>query len=904
MSGSAVTTEGEAGRSSARLLAAEARVAELEAEGRADRVSVEDAVRATEQRLAGVLESLPDAFVSFDAELRYTYVNAAAERLQSARREDLLGKDVRAVYPDAESYKTIALYERLLREGGDVTATSHHAGFDRWVEVRAFRTPEGVSVFFKDVTPQVKAERALRESEQRFRLALHNAPVSVAVLDRSLRYVWAYNQRSIRSEQVVGRRDADLFRPAEAARLTASARRVLEEGVELRDQLWLERPNGPMYVDVCWEPIRDEHGEVVGVACATIDLTERKHAETALRRHELVVQQTLDAILFVRRSDGRILDANPAALAAYGCGREELLALSVAELRAPETRAAVEAELREAGLRGVLFETVHVRRDGTPFPVEVSWRVASEDTLVGVVRDISARRDAEARARAERERAERRAAELDAVFNSLAEPVVVTDARGAILRVNPAHRRLFTAPDPSRLAEAEESVRRLAFQPIDDGGPTSSPGARALAGEIVSGVLQRIAGPDGAPVDLSVSAAPIRTREGVVGMVCTFTDVTARVRAEEALKEADRRKDEFLAVLSHELRNPLAPITSSLHVLDRAPHDSPPARRARAVLARQVAHLSALVGDLLDVTRIGSNKVRLAKERLDLVEIARRAVEDARSLFDRAGVDLALVTPEAPLVVLADRTRVAQVVGNLLHNSAKFTPRGGATRVVLEADGAEAVVRVVDDGVGMDASALARVFQPFVQADQTIERSEGGLGLGLALVKGLVELHGGHVEARSEGVGRGAELVVRLPLEGGPAVLPAEAAPRVRTAPRRVLVIEDNQDAADTLRASLELAGHEVEIAYEGAEGVAKARALVPDLVLCDLGLPGLDGYEVAAALRADPALARTALVALSGYALPEDRERAARAGFDRHLAKPTNLDALEDVLADLPLRR
>jgi len=368
--------------------------------------------------------------------------------------------------------------------------------------------------------------------------------------------------------------------------------------------------------------------------------------------------------------------------------------------------------------------------------------------------------------------------------------------------------------------------------------------------------------------------------------------------ANEALLDADRRKDEFLAVLSHELRNPLAPIRSSLYVLERAGTGDDRGRRAMAVIERQARQLSRLVDDLLDVTRVVRGKIRLRTERADLAELVRSAVEDHRGLFARAGVELAY-DPGSPVFVDADASRLAQVVGNLLQNAAKFTPRDGRVRVEVRA-GERAEIRVTDTGAGMTAETLARIFEPFMQADTTLDRSRGGLGLGLALAKGLAELHGGGIRAHSEGPGLGAEFVVWIPVARPRA---PEPAPVRAAAPgaRRVLVVEDNVDAAQSLRDALELDGHEVAVAGTGPEGLAMARGFAPQVLLCDLGLPGMDGFDVARAFRADGALSGTYLVALSGYAGPEDLRRSREAGFDRHLAKPPTVERLEEVLAEAP---
>jgi len=383
-------------------------------------------------------------------------------------------------------------------------------------------------------------------------------------------------------------------------------------------------------------------------------------------------------------------------------------------------------------------------------------------------------------------------------------------------------------------------------------------------------------------------------------------DATDRVLAEEALREANRQleeadqhKNEFIGMLSHELRNPLAPIKNSLYVLEHAIPGGDQARQAQAIINRQVDQLSRLVDDLLDVTRIARNKIQLQRRHLELNELLRRSLEDHRTIFERAAVRLDFEPASVPLFVHVDRNRMAQIVGNLLQNAAKFTPRGGTVKVRLAPapDGRMGSFRISDNGLGMTPEMLARLFQPFAQADTSLDRSKGGLGLGLALVKGLIELHGGSVMAFSEGLGQGTEFVVCLPLDHQE----MEQSGRHRTVMtgcrRRVLIIEDNVDAADSLRDVLRCGEHEVEVAYNGPDGLAKARVFRPDTVLCDIGLPVMDGYEVARAIRADEALKDVLLVAVSGYTLPQDLERATAAGFEHHLSKPPSLEKLAELL-------
>jgi PAS domain S-box-containing protein len=463
------------------------------------------------------------------------------------------------------------------------------------------------------------------------------------------------------------------------------------------------------------------------------------------------------------------------------------------------------------------------------------------------------------------------------------------DTAGRVRYVNAALRASGLSPEQAVGKTAEE---------LGLVGATPAWGdalARACAGEVAKCELTAV-GAHG-PRHFEALLIPEPGDGGVASVLAVARDVTDRVQAEEAVREADRRKSEFLAMLSHELRNPLAPIRNALFILGRAAPGGEQAGRALAVIDRQIGQLAHLVDDLLDLTRIERNRMLLQRQRLELNELVRRTAEDHRSTFDTAGVELAIRTGPEALFVEGDPARLAQVVANLLHNAAKFTPRGGSATVeVARADGQRARIRVSDTGMGMTPETLARVFQPFAQEDSGLARAKGGLGLGLALVKGLVDSHGGEVAAASEGPGRGATLEVLLPLGEQTAVAAAGRGegPRRR---RRILIVEDNVDAATTLREVLELEGHAVSVAHGGHEGVARVREERPEIVLCDIGLPGMDGYEVARRIRSDPALRDVHLVAVSGYALPEDVQRATSAGFELHLSKPPSLDRLEQAI-------
>jgi CheY-like chemotaxis protein/two-component sensor histidine kinase len=390
----------------------------------------------------------------------------------------------------------------------------------------------------------------------------------------------------------------------------------------------------------------------------------------------------------------------------------------------------------------------------------------------------------------------------------------------------------------------------------------------------------------------------VRDDDGnIVRWFGTCTDIHDQKLAEESLREADRRKDEFLGMLSHELRNPLAPIRNSTYILRHAAPGSEQARRAQGVIERQVEHLTNLVDDLLDVTRIARGKIELRRARIDLRDVTRRTAEDFHWVMEDRGVVFRTVVPEAKLWADADATRIAQVIGNLLHNAAKFTRRGDDVTLSLAEHGGEAEIVVRDTGAGIDPALLPRLFQPFVQGERTLARSEGGLGLGLALVKGITELHGGTVRVESAGTGKGAEFIVRFPLVEAAAMQDgAKARVHGVNGGRRVLVVDDNADAAESLADIVGMLGHAVEVAYDGPSAIEKARACPPDVVLCDIGLPGMSGYEVARALR-DGGNGMQ-LFAVSGYAQPEDVKKAIEAGFDGHLAKPLNLEDVERLLA------
>jgi len=405
----------------------------------------------------------------------------------------------------------------------------------------------------------------------------------------------------------------------------------------------------------------------------------------------------------------------------------------------------------------------------------------------------------------------------------------------------------------------------------------------------------------------ATAAAAFRARAAAMNEALIISSVRQHElgQAEEALsarrQAAVEARDHFLAVLSHELRNPLAALSNGLQLLEMVGTDAAQASGCRGMMGRQLNQLVRLVDDLLDISRITTGKLELRKERLNLASVLRAAVEASRPVIDGGRHELTFTLPPDPILLDADPARLAQVFLNLLNNAAKYSEPGGHIRLSVARDGGEVVVSVRDTGIGIPAAALPHVFEVFVQVDAAWQRAQGGLGIGLSLVKEFVERHGGRVEARSDGPGKGSEFVVRLPIEvETAAVLPPTLAETSHGPRRRVLVVDDNRAAAESLAMLLGYMGHEVRTAYDGEAGLATAAAFRPELILMDLGMPRVDGYEAARRIRTEPWGRGPFLVALTGWGTDDDRQRTHDAGFDRHLVKPVSPDALRRVLAEI----
>ena len=489
------------------------------------------------------------------------------------------------------------------------------------------------------------------------------------------------------------------------------------------------------------------------------------------------------------------------------------------------------------------------------------------------------------------------------------DAVVIATPDGKIDQINAQTERLFGYGRDELIGQPVEMLmparfrrRHAQHREAYSAGPSTRPMGTGLD---LCGLRK-----NGEEFPIEISLSPLPTEEGVLA-ASIIRDITAHRKLEEDLRQgkrdleqAQRHKDEFLATLAHELRNPLAPIRNAVECLGMAGLTQPDLEEARDVIARQLSQMVRLVDDLLDVSRIGRNKLELRKERVELAAVVECALESSRSLIQQCGHALTVSLPPVPVSIVADPTRLGQVILNLLNNAAKYTERGGHIRLTAERRGGDVVVSVRDNGVGISPEMLPHVFDLFTQVDRSLERSQGGLGIGLTLVRRLVEMHGGSVEARSGGPGAGSEFVVRLPIVVASPTQPmnpeANAEPADRAAGRRILVVDDNLDSARLLARLLKLRGHETHMAHDGGQAVEAAEAHRPEVILLDIGLPVLNGYDVARTIRERPWGEEVVIVALTGWGQEGDRLRSQEAGIDHHLVKPVDTAVLEKILSEL----
>lgn len=632
-------------------------------------------------------------------------------------------------------------------------------------------------------------------------------------------------------------------------------------------------------------------GEVDALVITDTETPKVFTLDSADKPYRLLVEQMNQGAATLHL-DGTILYCNQRFADLLDLSLEALLGSPIHQFVEDSSVLLFDALVRDGVRRAVEGEIFLKRRSGVSVPVFLGVSALQEGPagVCLMVTDLT-----------EQKRQERIIAQealARSILEQVADAVIVCDVQGRVLRAsrtayvlcgdNPILRSWKeTFPLRMRGAHTEERLELDA----------------AWRGETIQGQEVYFDRPDGKRFHLLLSAGPLRSAHGeILGAAITLTDITIRKQAEDALRAADQRKDEFLATLAHELRNPLAPLRNALNILERAGQDEGLQMQARKVMSRQLEQMTRLVDDLLDLSRITRDKIELRWERTELTTVLTSALETCRSVIEDRKHTLHVDLPTEPIPVRADLTRLAQVFTNLLNNAAKYTPPGGQIWLKAERQGEEVLVQVRDSGIGIAKEMLPRIFDMFTQVDSALTHAQGGLGIGLTLVKRLVGMHGGSVAAMSAGEGHGSEFVVRLPVLDASATAAAipVASPTRESFPTqgsRILVVDDNHDSAESLALFLRLVGNTVEVAYDGPTALVAARVLRPDLILLDIGLPGMDGYEVARCLRQEPGLERALLVAQTGWGQAEDRRRSSDAGFDHHLVKPVDLTQLQQLL-------
>ncbi len=883
-----------------------------------DRKKAEVELTASRRRLQALFDTALDAILLADDQARYVDANPAACRLLGYGREELLQRGVFDITPLPNGEVGRAAWAAFVRAGHQAGeyALRRKDGSTAVMEYQAVANVQpGLHLsVLRDVTDRRRTEEALRASERRYKTLAGSAPVGIFETDAEGNCLFVNDHwcrmAGMTPDQARGQGWVAALHPEDKDRIFREWYAAAGGGREFTADYRFRTPEGR----VTWlagsaVALRDEGGTATGYIGTVTDITGLKRAEVALRESEGRLRAIIDnwpSVVFVKDREGRYLLANRACEPYAGEPAERMvgktdydyLPAEIADrFRADDRRVLETGEVlryeEEAPLRGELRTSLTVK-----FPLADASGQAY--AVCGIATDITDLKRAGEALRASRER-------LDLVVNSVDVGLWYCDLPFDKLIWNAKVKEHFGLP-PDADVTIGTFYERL--HP-DDRERTRQAIERSIGDRSGYDVEYRTVGLDGR--ERWVRAIG-RTFYGPAGQPVRFdgitVDVTERVRQEQALKEADRRKDEFLATLAHELRNPLAPLRNGLQVMKLAAGDAGAVEQARAMMDRQLGQMVHLIDDLLDVSRITRGKLQLRRERVDLATAVQSAVEGSRPLIEASAHRLTVALPPEPVWLDADPVRLAQVFSNLLTNAAKYTERAGHIGLTAVREGGEVVVVVRDTGIGIAAEHLPRLFEMFSQVSSALERSQGGLGIGLSLVKGLVAMHGGRVEARSEGSGKGSEFVVRLPVAGGSAPTGTRrlnggetAAARPR---RRVLVADDNRDAADSMAMMLRLGGHEVHAVHDGQEAVDAAGWFRPDLALLDIGMPRLNGFEACRRIREQPWGRSVTLVAITGWGQEGDKRRATEAGFDHHLTKPVDPAALERLLAssETPTRK
>lgn len=706
------------------------------------------------------------------------------------------------------------------------------------------------------------------------------------------------------AEQLLGQPILDRIHPDYRAVVAKRFRQLTEAKMACPplDEVFLRMDGTPVDVEVYAVPLRlgDEDGAVAFVR----DISARKAAQAVLRsqaeRHETLLATTGDGF-WICDLEGRILEVNDAFIRMSGYTREELLRLRIPDIEASESPEETAQHIRKILANGYdRFETRHRRKNSEVYEVEILasyW--ATQERLLVFHRDITARKQAEAELYRNRE-----------LLRSIQVSRALTEAMGmGVIGADAEHRVIFANPEAQKLLDIGEE--EMLGRKLDDL-------VRAVTGE--GSVLTDATCPcwksidasqpyqtedwtfarrDGSRFPVSLVIAPLPEDATPTGSVLSFQDITARKLAEQALLDADRRKDEFLAMLAHELRNPLAPIRNAAFILGRLELDEPRLKWAQEVIEGQVQHLSRLTDELLDVSRIVQGRIELKREAIEFGALLTQILATARPMFESRGQHVTLRLPRQQVWLNGDPVRLTQVISNLLDNASKYTQAGGDIELDADVAGQEIAFRVRDNGPGINAELLPQVFDLFQQGDRTLDRAQGGLGIGLTLVRQLVNMHGGRVDAYSAGAEQGATFTVWLPIvAAAPAPAPTSLPDEPAEEGGRILVVDDEPAVATSMATLLEIMGYKVVVAESGQEALEQATVFRPQVVLLDIGLKGIDGFETASRLRQLPQAGEMYVVAVTGYADEATQSRALASGYDHHMAKPVNPDALLALIA------